>query len=225
MAELSLDLQKLESVPSALDIIRFLSSQPEGYADTDDICDGLDISERRFGKANRRLVTTGYVQMRTDYVYELTTKGRAAAEELAAYDASAPAQVSDEAPRLSRKLLVALPNTLVASQAAPVHIGFPKSDAFTDETNIVVQLKAVHATLQPDSDRILSLGAGHLVDMVTITPATYDQVRLMLEVFQLSPSGDDVSACGGMFIDVPVSAQGEAGGLVAYGVDLEFDPA
>ena len=79
MPELSMHLKKLETLPGALDIIRYLDESETGYADADDITYDLDMSSRRFGKATRRLVTNGYIQMRSDYVYELTRRGGRAA--------------------------------------------------------------------------------------------------------------------------------------------------
>lgn len=221
MAELSMDLKRLESVGSALDIIRFLHAQPAGYADSDDIMEGLDISERRFGKAVRRLVTTGYIQMRSDYVYELTTQGVTAADELAAFDAAAPADSGIDS-GLQRKILIAVPRSLVASKPSSLHIGFPPDSAFQTMSQVVVQISAVHADLDPDADIMLDLGTEAVAQQLSITPQAYDQVRLRLQAYQLSPNGDDVSPCGGMYVDVDVVPDGEPGGLIAYGVDLTF---
>ena len=54
------------------------------------------LSERGFGKHIRRLVTAGYVVMDGNQIYRLTTKGGEVADELAEYDANAPADDDDE---------------------------------------------------------------------------------------------------------------------------------
>lgn len=221
MADLSLELRKLESVPAALDIINYLYDHPAADADT--ICVQLGISDRRFGKANRRLITIGYIQMNGDYTYELTTRGEELAEYSAEAGGSTGGNAQANAAQIARKMLVALPDHLVAGQDAPLHIGFDKSDDFDFATNIVIQIKPQYATVEPDSDHLMQLDANQTVERLTIKPENYDKVRLSLEVFQLSPSGNDVSACGGMYIDVPVVAETGENALVAYGTMLNFD--
>lgn len=223
MADLSLELQKLESVPAALDIIQYLYDHPAADADT--ICVQLGISDRRFGKANRRLITIGYIQMNGDYTYELTTRGEELAEYVAEAGGSAGGSEQSDAAQLTRKMLVALPDHLVAGQEAPLHIGFEQSDDFDFATNIVIQIKPQYATVEPDSDHLMQLDANQTVERLTVKPENYDTIRLALEVFQLSPSGDDVSACGGMYIDVPVVAEPAENTLIAYGTTLSFDTA
>jgi Mn-dependent DtxR family transcriptional regulator len=58
----------------------------EPFASSDTIIDELDLSERRFSKAIRRLVTKGYLQMDGDQTYRLTDQGQSAVEELQEYD-------------------------------------------------------------------------------------------------------------------------------------------
>ena len=38
-----------------------------------------------------------------------------------------------------------------------------------------------------------------------------------------APHGEDISDCGGMYVDVNVQASGQAGSLVAYSAGLELD--
>ena len=219
-SDLPLHLKKLEVLPSALDIIRFLA---DGAADLDDICDGLDISERRFRKATRRLVTTGYVQMGTDGVYELTSKGNNAVRDLSGYDSQAPTEdETDESPQ--RRLVLALPRTLIAGQAAPLHVGFPTdaSGNFEPPLDLVLRLTSTYANLSSSGDKLISLGQPAYTDQITITAQPYTQVRLKVQVFQLLPGGEDISVCGGFYVDVDVADQGESGPLVAYGLDMSF---
>jgi hypothetical protein len=59
--------------------------------------------------------------------------------------------------------------------------------------------------------------------IIEITPENYNQIRLKMQVFQLSPDGEDISDCGGLYIDVNVQASGPADNLVAYSTSLELD--
>lgn len=87
MAELPFHLKTIEPLPGALDILRYLGTLDSFTADADDICDSLDLSDRRFSKAIRRLVTKEYVVMDGDMVYRLTEQGQGAVEEIADFDA------------------------------------------------------------------------------------------------------------------------------------------
>ncbi|HRL14494.1 MAG TPA: winged helix DNA-binding protein, partial [Aggregatilineales bacterium] len=73
--ELPFHLQTLEPLPGALDIIRFLGALDEPHADVEAICETLDMSDRRFNKAIRRLVTKGYVQMVGDMRFVIDREG------------------------------------------------------------------------------------------------------------------------------------------------------
>lgn len=223
MTELPLHLKQLQPLPSALDIIRFLNDQPEVTADLDVICDGLDISERRFRKAMRRLVTTGYAQMRSDFVYQLTQKGQLAAEELAEHDSKSPLADTDNGQKIQRQVVLAIPRTLVAGRETQIHIGFPADPEkrFNPPADVVLRVSGTYADI--NADEMIQLGNDVARQSLKLTPDWYDQVRLKVEVFQLSPSGDDVSRCGGMYVDVDVTPDGDEGGWVAYSTDVEFD--
>lgn len=223
MAELPLHLKQLEPLPSALDIIRYLHGLQGHAASVEDICDALDISDRRFGKANRRLVTNGYLAMQANFVYELTPKGIRAAEELATYDAIAPVAPQMPANKIQRDFLVALPRNLVAHRGAPVHLAFTAGQAGNQPMTIALRLDATHADLST-ADELIMLDANQSQHTITITPKPYDRARLRVHIFQLSPDGETVNPCGGLYVDVDVDADGELGGLVAYGTTITLDP-
>lgn len=224
MAELPLHLKQLEPLPSALDILRFLYELGDHAADLDDICDELDISERRFRKATRRLVTTDYITMRSDMVYELTQKGMDAGEELATYDAAAG---DDSGDKLQRRMIVVLPRVLVAGESAVLQYGFePTAQGFESPVNLVVRFETTHADLSSDSDEQISVGSHAFVERLEITPHYYDRARLKVQVYQLSADGDDLTDCGGMYVDLFVEENArEHNPMIAYGVDLLFNPA
>lgn len=226
MAELPLHLQRLQTVPSALDIIRFLNAQPQTMADFDTIMTILDISERRAQKATRRLVTTGYMLMREEYAYQLTEQGLRAAEELAEYDAAVPVEAPDNRGLIRRQLLLALPQVLVAGRTHPLQIGLPADPEkrFGTPADVVLRVSGIYAEVDEADNEIMQVGNGVVRQSLTITPEFYTQARIKIEVFQLSQGGDDLHVCGGMYVDVDVVTDNAASGLVAYGTDLQFEP-
>jgi hypothetical protein len=223
MAEtLPVYLQQLEPLTGALDIIRYLNRS--GVSDGITVADDLDLSERSFDKAKRRLVTNGYIAARSDGVMELTQKGINAARELAEYDASGPSNSRGVA-KVQRKVLVALPRTLAPNAPAPLYLGIDAdtSGRMQHETDLVFRLSALNATLDVKGDQIVRVGSGAARHTVKLTAAEYDQVRVRVEVFQLSADGEDIQSCGGMYVDVDVQPGAPANSYIAYGAVLEFD--
>jgi len=217
MAELPQDLEKLRTVRGALEILAYLYTKPNYVADPDDVMDDLDMSVRRFDKAKRRLVTTGYIQMRGDYTYELTPKGEESAEFLV--DA-AEEEAAESANKIQREVVVALPRNLVSGQASPLQIGFAPSSA-QSSTEVVLRLQAINAELG-DLDEIVQLGSNKEIVETTIAPQQFDQARLRLQVYQLSASSDDLTECGGLYVDVHVLDSGDTGEMIGYSGTLEF---
>lgn len=220
--EMPMHLIQLEALPSALDILRYLYQLPSHTADMDDICAHLGISERRFNKAIRRLVTIGYLQMKSDYNYELVRKGMNVAEELAEYDRNAPADSRLKAGKINRLVMVALPRQVTAQESTTVFFGFPPSEGFNVPADVIVRFEAFHAQLST-SDEMLKLGDDAVSQTFTLTPELFDQVRLKVRVFQLSEDGSDLTDCGGMFVDVDVVLKDADSRLVAYSTPLAFN--
>lgn len=220
--ELPLHLKQLEPLPGALDTLRLLSQRP---ADEDTICDVLKLSTIAFGKVKRRLVTNQYVTMRSDGIFELTQKGRSAAGELREYDANAPSIDPRANGKVQRRVLVAVARTLIAGHPSPVMIGFAPDDTgmFPADADVVLRLSAIHARLSVNGDQIVKPGSGIFRHELQLTPEHYDQIRLKMQVFQLSADGEDISDCGGLYIDVDVEPEGTPGGMVAYSAQLSFD--
>jgi predicted transcriptional regulator len=211
-------LRKLESLPGALEIIRYLDESDTGYADMDDITYDLDMSSRRFGKATRRLVTNGYIQMRSDYVYELTQKGKESADELRQYDEAAP----DDSDSLTRPVLLAVPRNLIAGQTSPLILGMPADRDFPGTLDLVLRVEPIHAELGAFNEMV-QVGTDEFVTETTITPGNRTQARLRVQVFHLKDNGNDLAMCGGMYIDVAVLEEGDTGEMIAYSTDIEFD--
>jgi hypothetical protein len=225
MPELSVELKKLETVRGAFDIIRYLS-EDDIPAGADDICDDLDMSDRRFGKAIKRLVTRSYVQMNSDYQYFLAQKGLSAAEELAAFDAAGGAQRVVNTNKIMRRLLVALPRQLTAGQTTNVQIGI-ESDAgnsLATPADIVLRVSAIHALLSGSNDEIMKLNNDAIIQTLQLTPEMYTQVRVKIQIFQIAPNGEDITMCGGLYVDTNVGTENTQGGLIGYASDIAFDP-
>lgn len=214
--------------PEALDVLRFFGSLDEPVAHAVYIMDGAGLSERIFGKAVRRLVTKGYLQMDGDQVYRLTELGSNAAEELAVYGEFEPDEMPGEPEpavvrrQARRRLVLALPRALVAGAPSAVYVGFhsaARDAAFPAE--LVVRLSVVNG--EPSRPRELSFNLADAAACQTfdITPGAYSQVRLRLQVYQLGPNPDDTAMSGGMYVDVPVVSRAEAAGdLAAFGADI-----
>lgn len=224
--QLSQQLQRLTSPRSALDIIRFLGARPDHLALSFDIIDGLDITERSFKKAIRRLVTTGYVNMVADQEYRLTDQGVYAAEELAEYDRQSPAE-TDETPvgKIDRRLLLALPRMLVANQTTHLLLGLhpDQQKRLSQSVDMVLRVTAINARLGDRGDVMLKLDNQAVQEAIPIRAGRQSQVRVRVQAFQLAPNGEDINHCGGMYIDVDVTGRGGETGLVAYGTNIYLD--
>lgn len=218
MSELPMDLRQLETVKGAFEILKYLDDQPNNAADGDDIMDDLGLSSRGFDKAKRRLVTRSYIQMRSDYTYELSHKGKESATILKGYSGGA----SDEHDAaIKRQLVVVLPRNLVVGQTSALQIGVEPSNNFTADVNLVIRVQTTYADLG-DFNEMTILGPESLVIDTSITPQNYDNARIKVEVYMLLAGGDDLKACGGMYIDVVVLEAGDTGENIAYGETLSF---
>lgn len=223
-AELPIHLKQLEPLTGALDMLRMLA---RGSADGTEVADSLGLSDRSFDKAKRRLVTNGYIAARSDGIMELTQKGMNAASDLAEYDANKPASSGLGHGKVQRRVLIALPRTVTAGQPTQVIVGIEPdaSGQFRHATDVVLRFSALNAQLHINGDAMLKVGGAAARHMLQLTPEAYDQMRFKMQVFQISPDGEDITDCGGLYVDVAVQPAGEPGGLVAYSARLEFQTA
>lgn len=222
-AQLPLHLMKLESLPSALDILRYLGEK-QGAADMEEVCGALGISEIRFSKAIRRLVTTGYLSVRSDYSYELTSKGQESAEELAIFDAENDGKSRADG-MIERFAYLGVPRHLVSGQSAPLIVGIA-SDEYQQlqaPADLVLRITGMFAQLT-SQDEMLKLDNHSARLALEVMPQNYSQARIKLQVFQLSPDGEDLTSCGGMYVDVDVMAEGTNGELIAYRTPIQLKP-
>lgn len=219
----------LKTLPEdALDVIRFLGTLEGATANVDNICDSVGLSDRGFGKVIRRLVTKGYVVMDGSQIYRLSEQGQEAAEELAAYDATAPADEDDEADeteRIARRLVLVIPRTIVAEEPTRVFIGFDGQTDFPEMLDVVTRLSVIHGEPKTPQDQTFQLSDKPAHQALWITMGRYRHARIRLQVFQLGPNPDDIAVCGGLYVDVDVAASADdaEAGLVAYGTDIMLE--
>ena len=233
-AELPFHLKTLEPLRGALDIIRFLDGIDEPTADADVICDTLDLSDRSFSKAIRRLVTKGYVVMDGELIYRLTDQGTEAAQELNVYDEATGGGLGEmvasdgggtEQQTVNRRFIVALPGRVVAGQPSELIIGVhdAASSGMSGTAEMVARVSIVNGQPETPEDVLFSLGDGATKQSLEITPARYTEMRIRVNVFQLGDNPGEIHTAGGMYIDVPVTSEtaGQAP-LTAFGTDIQI---
>ncbi len=226
--ELPFHLRTIESLPGALDILRYFGTLEEGVADTEQIIDALDLSDRRFNKAIRRLVTKGYLYMDEDSFYRLTDEGQDSIQELAEYDAASGGLQSGSAFTVSstqqttRRMIFAAPNTLVAGKATSIVIGFHPG-SMPEPTELAVRLSVVNGEPETPSDILFNLNADATQQQAQITPGPFDRVRIRLQAVQLGPNPGDFNPAGGMYVDLPVSTDGSNAAQTAYATDITLE--
>lgn len=219
--------------PEALDVLRFFSQLDEPVAHADYIIDEIGMSERVFGKAIRRLVTKGYVQMAGDQVYRLTDQGYSAVDELSQYDELAADDEAIEiepappATQVSRRLVLALPRALMAGVPAAVVLGFdrPRPDELlAAPVELVARLSVVNGEPSRPAEAVFSLENEPQQRNFSITPGLYKRVRIRVKVFQLGPNPDDISVVGGLYVDADVlpAPNPAQTAFIAYGAHVKL---
>lgn len=230
--ELPFHLKTIEPLKGALDIIRYLGKTDEQTVHADAICDDLDLSDRSFSKAIRRLVTKGYVIMDGDMEYRLTEQGHDAVDELNEYDAATGGVAGGEAEQemaaeehiIARRMVLALPGQVAAGQTNPVLLGVHDAAAGAEmdgTAEMVARISVINGDPEQPEDLIFSLDNSHMQQSLEITPHNFTEIRIRVEVFQLGDNPGEIHKSGGMFIDVPVT-QNSAAPLTAYGTDIEI---
>lgn len=224
MTEISFQLRTLEPLKGAWDILRLFGSSNHSILSSDEIIDSVNLSERSFSKAMRRLVTKGYIQHDGDLMYRLTDNGRNLMNELLTYDEEMR-HIPQTAPKaridVLRRLVCAVPHTFPVGDEQTVFIGFHAGNLPNDSSEVVVRVTAINATPATPQDVIFTLDSGVTYEQVVIKADEFTQVRLRLEAYQLGEMGD-ISPAGGMIVDVPVTTESIEPQLVAYGTDISL---
>jgi predicted transcriptional regulator len=224
--EMSFQLKTLEPLKGALDILRMFGTTDSDTIDADTIIDTLDLTDRTFNKAMRRLVTKQYLQMDGDMVYRMTDNGKSITEELLAYDEAVgeggvPEPVSTKQ-EIKRRMLCAMPAQFNADQPAVLFVGFKEAtDEHDDPIEVVVRTTIINGEPESAEDLIFKLDNGHTAQAITVTPLAYTEVRVKMEVYQLGEMGD-INSAGGMYVDLPVRAGNQPAQMVAYGTNIQL---
>lgn len=234
MTDLPYHLKTLEPLPGALEILRFLAELDDPSADADEICDALDLSERTFGKAIRRLVTRNYVQMDGTLFYRLTRQGEEAARDLEQYEVENPGAVETKrstSSLVSRRLVVVLPSPLLYHHRNPIIVGL---EGATDEDNrglyqpaeMVIRVSIINGEPEKPQETLFQLENDPVKHTFEVQPEAYQEARVRVEVFQLGPNPDDITASGGLYIDTSIAVLNGDGTQaltpihIAYGADI-----
>lgn len=211
--------------PEAIDILRYFASFGTDSAHADAIVEGTGLTERGFGKGIRRLVTKSYVFMSSDQVYRLTDSGRRVLDEVKSYSGSTTTRPSSpaEARFLRRRLVLVAPRTLPAGQAVEIGVGFDEADDneyLNAPANMLLRLSMINGDPQQPLETPVMLTNRHMQESFKVTAGSYTSARIRVEVCQYRDDGDEFDFCGGMYVDLPVTA-GEADPYSsAYGIDV-----
>ena len=212
MIELPPDLRKLPS--KALDVLRFLGTQPDG-ASVDAIIEGTGLSSRGCRKAIRRLVTRYYLDMPEREYYTLSARGQEAVQTLREFDGAdaAPAPPEDAArpnPNHARRLSIFLPKALAVGLAAKFQVGFgPALEAsapLRQAARLMLRVDVPHCDVQP-TEHMLEIADGQgAVGPVSfrVQARRAQTARVKLLVYQQSAASEWLPL-GGMFFDLDVT--------------------
>ena len=206
--------------PEVLDVLRFFGATGQTSAHADEIIERTGLSDRGFGKAIRRLVTSTYLVMDGDQVYRLSDAGRRAVADVLEYDLDTPPQdrvTSSNAPAagprvVTRRLVLVAPAILTAGEAAPVQIAFESAgpgQRLSSPAPVVVRFSALHADAAPPTETTLQIGNEPVQAGFTVTPGAFTTARLRVELLQSDEFGYELEPCGGLYADLPVSAAGD----------------
>ncbi len=225
---LPFNLQRLP--PEAISVLGFLGRR-NAAATTRDMDDGLDIGSRAIGRAIRRLVNYSLIQMDFNGAYQLTGDGRRAYQQLAETEAAMPAAAQPRqaatSSKVTRRLTVVLPQSVVGSQPVSLYIGInPPAGGdtlLTQAAHVELRLSATGADLS-NANVALDVPPDKAADPAKVTLAVRQAagaVRVRIDAFQ-SVDIDRIELAGGMYFDIPVLAHAASAEATrrAVGVDL-----
>ena len=221
--ELPYHLKTLEPLTGALDILRFLRNEADMLAPVDTLLDSLELSERAFGKAIRRLVTQGYVQMDAEAVYRLTDNGRRAADELLEYETSIGESATSshllKNYGITGRIVLAIPEVLTDAKPVELYVGaaLDSDSSLQAAADVLVRLSALNAEPGHTQDAVLTLLDQPVRHTFTITPQGFNKVRVRVQVYQMLGDGEEILPCGGFYADLPVTTAGADGRRIAFG--------
>jgi len=215
--------------PEALDVLRYFGKLNDPVAHAMKITDEVGLSDRTFGKVIRRLVTKGYLQMDGDQAYRLSESGMDAVDELAEYDADFPADHAvRKAPvevKVSRKMVVVVPQKLQSGVPTAFHVGFYPSISgheLNDVADVVMRVSLVNADPARPQEASLDLVNEEAYKSFTVAAGKFDRARIKVQVFQMGPNPDDIAVAGGMYVDLDVVDSASGAPYAAYTSDISL---
>lgn len=181
------------------DIIRYLAAQEKHAAFDADILAALEVSERGFRKALRRLVTKEYVEMQFEGTYALTDTGLEAAEIIGPADApeppppdAPPAPVPEPAAPepTPRSLIVIFPRVLAADQPAYcfLRVDAPEQPILADPIGITARIQSECRTLPVLQQGVVPVDGPSQPIRFEVTAPAAGEFRATLEVFKVTDS-------------------------------------
>lgn len=230
-------LTQLKTLPEeAVDILRYFHTSGESSAHAETIMAGAGLSERGFGKGIRRLVTKSYVALDGDQVYRLTEAGRrlvdvvesVSASEIADDSPDDQAEEAAAAPRaerrfVRRRLIVALPQPLIAQQPTHLHVGFAEaenSERAAGSIPILVRINLLNGEPSQPIETALLVENRTVHQVYEITAGDASAARVRVQVAQADEDETEQRSRGGLYIDVPVEKVTVSQTMTAYGADV-----
>lgn len=127
-----------------------------------------------------------------------------------------------EARNVTRRLIVALPQTLIAGQAATIHVGFDGAtvSAGTEPAQLLVRLSLLNGEPSRAQDWSVTLDGENTSTTFDVTAGKFTKARLRVVVFQLLDDGNEVEQAGGLYVDVDVIEEGDSAPLAAFAADV-----
>lgn len=126
------------------------------------------------------------------------------------------------AKKIARRMVLAVPQPLVANQPFDVLVGFheaPPDEQLPNTAQLVIRLSVVNGEPEAPEDALFALSNAHAHHAIQVTPGRYKEVRIRLEAYQMGASGG-IDEIGGMYVDVPVTESGQSGQWAAFGADV-----
>lgn len=203
--ELPVELTRLPF--ESLELLRYMGRHEIEAADAEALAEGTSKSERGIRKAIRGLVTAGYLNMDSDYVYFLTEKGTKATQDIAAYDAANPdkGDKSGATNTLQESLIAVTHDPLGWQAGTAIQFGLENAPTLDEESQLVLRLTSSNGSFAPQ-EITLNLKPHELPEPVSVVftpPPAPAQVRVRVEALQLMNMAD-VHPAGGMFFDLAI---------------------
>ncbi|MBI5931488.1 MAG: hypothetical protein HY862_19430 [Chloroflexi bacterium] len=204
---------ELTTMPEqALEILRYMGRIQVDNIHSDELMNGLGMSERSFSKGIKRLVTKSYMAMDEARYYRVTQKGYQAIEDIAGYDLTAPAYTGTHYATFAYDLCAVIPQPVSLNQPSRWLIGLEpdpmEMELLSEPVSMLLRFSANGGQVAP-ADVTLTLSPEQATQFAELKlTAAQSSVRIRVEVFQLMEM-DEPYESGGMYFDVEVNASSQ----------------